>query len=102
MRPIRTERNWTPRQLMINSMIKEDEILASSDPPPPDFGVDPNGPAPDEEFGTVEIPETACMLDEDNLQRFMDAVDTESFFEDMGIQHFISCKTLFESFLSSN
>ena len=99
LHPIRTERNWTPRQLMINSMIKEDEILASSDPPPPDFGVDPNGPAPDEELGTVEIPETVCVLDEDNLQYFTDAVDTESFFEDMGIQHFLSCKSLFESLL---
>ena len=82
---------------MINNMIKEDEILASSDPPPPDFWVDPHGPAPNEEFGTVEIPETAGVLNEDNLQQFMDAVDTESFFEDMGIQRFISCKTLFES-----
>ena len=51
-------------------------------------------------FGTVEIPETACMLIEDNLQHFMDAVDTESF-EDMGIQHFISCNIL-SHFLSSN
>ena len=84
---------------MINNMIKDNEILASSDPPPPDFGVDPDGPAPDEEFGTVEMPVTACMLNEDDLQHFIDAVDTESFFEDMGIQHFIFCKTLLESLL---
>ena len=31
LHPIRTERNWTPKQIMINSIIKESEIMASQE-----------------------------------------------------------------------
>lgn len=84
-----------------DNMIKEEEILASSDSPTLDFGIDPQGPIPDEDFGTIEVPETLCSLDEDGLQYFMDAVDTQSWFEDMCVQHYISCKQLFESLLQT-
>ena len=30
LHPVRTERNWSPRQIMINSIMQEDEIAASS------------------------------------------------------------------------
>ena len=33
MHPLRTERNWSPRQIMINSMIKESDIHQSSEVP---------------------------------------------------------------------
>lgn len=97
LHPVRTERNWTPRQIMMNSLIKEDEIAASSDPPPSDYGIDPLGPVPDEEFGSVEVPETISGLDEEKLERFMSCVDTETAFDDMGIEHYSSCKQLFQS-----
>ena len=65
--PIRTERNWSPRQIMLNSLIREADILSSVDVTPSDFGIDYEGPVPDEEIGTVEVPQTGVPFDEDNL-----------------------------------
>ena len=99
LHPIRTERNWIPKQIMINSMIKESEIMASQEVSHL-FGIDPNGPLPDEDLGTIVIPDTPCPLTEE-LDQFMAFVDTSSTFDDYGIEHFMSCKhflmTLFES-----
>lgn len=77
--PIRTERNWSPRQIMFNSLIKESD-MQSSIGMPYDFGIDYEGPVPDEEIGTVEIPETVVLLDEGDLQELLDIIDTETFF----------------------
>ena len=96
--PIRTERNWSPRQIMINSLIREADI-ASSDIPAEDFGVNPEGPVAEEDVGTVQIPETDPPLDEDELQFFLDHVDIVSSFVDFGVQHYINCKQLFQSML---
>lgn len=42
---------------MFNSLMQESDIQSSIDMPS-DFGIDYEGPVPDEEIGTVEIPET--------------------------------------------
>ena len=63
---------------MINSMIKESEIN-QIEALPLDYGVDYEGPLPDNELGTVCIPETLCPLDEDNIEQFMGQVDTTSY-----------------------
>ena len=98
MHPLRTERNWSPRQIMINSMIKESEVYQSSEVPPSDYGVDYDGPLPDNEVGTVCVPET-CPLDNEDVVQFMDHVDTVSQFEDLGIEHFIECKQFLHTLL---
>ena len=97
MHPVRTEKNWSPRQIMINSMIREADITENLDVPIEDWGIDYEGPAPDELVGTVEIPETVCPLEEQELQQFLDAIDTESRFDDLGVEHYIYCKQLIES-----
>ena len=43
---------------------------------PSDYGVDYEGPPPDNEIGTVYIPETLCPLDEDDIDQSMSQVDT--------------------------
>lgn len=40
LHPIRTERNWSPQQIMINSIIREADISTRVDIPSQDFGVD--------------------------------------------------------------
>ena len=95
LHPIRTERNWSPRQIMINSLIREAEISTNS-VIPQDFGVDIEGPVA-EEVATVEVPDTIPPLNGEDLQQFLDCIDTESSFEDFGIQHYVECKQLFES-----
>ena len=76
---------------MINSLIQQSEISSSSEVPA-DFGVDYEGPIAQEEPGTVEVPLTSPPLSEPDLQEFLDIVDTESFFDDFGLQHYISCR----------
>ena len=97
--PIRTERNWSPRQIMFNSLIQESDAQGNIEMIPSDFGVNYEGPVPDEEIGTVEIPSTTVPLDEDDLQEFLDIIDTETFFDDLGIQHFCNCKEFLQTFL---
>ena len=41
------ERNWSPRQIMINSLIQQVEISSSIEVPD-DFGIDYEGPIPQE------------------------------------------------------
>ena len=76
---------------MINSLIQQTEISSSSEVPA-DFGIDYEGPIAQEEPGTVEIPSTNPPLSESDLQEFLNIVDTESFFDDFGLQHYISCR----------
>ena len=48
--PLRTERNWSPRQIMINSIIKECDIRGEGpEAPPSEYGVDYGGPLPDDQ-----------------------------------------------------
>ena len=81
---------------MINNMIKECEFNQTSETsvPPLDYGIDYGGPLPEDQAGTMCIPETLCPIHDDDLDHFMDQVDTTSYFEDSGIQHFIECKHL--------
>ena len=96
--PIRTEKNWSPRQIMLNSLIQQSDIQ-SNNGIPSNFGVDYEGPVPDEEIGTVEVPPTDVPLNEDDLQELLDIIDTETFFDDLGIQHFCHCKEIIQMLL---
>lgn len=96
--PIRTEKNWSPRQIMLNSLIQQSDIQ-SNNGVPSNFGVDYEGPVPDEEIGTVEVPPTDVPLNEDDLQELLDIIDTETFFDDLGIQHFCHCKEIIQMLL---
>jgi len=89
LHPLRTERNWSPWQIMINSMIRELDLMESVSS---DFGIDFDGPVPDEDPGTLEIPETVSPIDGQDLHDFLQHVDTETFYNDFGIQHFVDCK----------
>ena len=73
---------------MINSLIQQAEIFTSAEVPD-DFGVDYEGPVPQAEPGTVDVPSTDPPLSESDLQEFLSTVDTESFFDDFGLQHYI-------------
>ena len=94
LHPVRTERNWSPRQIMINSILREEEITSSGDVPSLDFGVDMDGPVPDEDIGTLDVPAIISPLDEQDLQEFLQSVDLHSTFEDFGFQHYVECKEL--------
>ena len=70
-------------------MIREEDI---SDTVSSDFGIDPEGPLPEEDAGTVTIPETLPPISEEDLQEFLGIVDTDTSFDDLGVQHYMDCK----------
>jgi len=41
LRPVQMARNWSPHQIMLNSMIQEENILDVVDS---NYGIDPEGP----------------------------------------------------------
>lgn len=90
LHPVRTARNWSPHQIMLNSMIQEEDIsdTVCSD----DYGIDPEAPIAEEDAGTVVIPETLSPLSEDDLQDFLSTVDTDTPYDDLGVQHYMDCK----------
>ena len=90
LHPVRTARNWSPHQIMLNSMIQEGDI--SDTMCADDYGIDPEGPIAEEDAGTVVIPETLSPLSEDDLQDFLSTVDTDMPFDDLGVQHYMDCK----------
>ena len=89
LHPLRTERNWSPWQIMLNSMMRESDLTESVSS---DFGIDFDGPVPDEDSGTLEIPETLSPIDGQDLLDFLQHIDTETFYNDFGIQHYLDCK----------
>ena len=94
--PIRTERNWSPQQIMMNSFIREREAHRYEEVPE-DYGIDFDGPVPEEEIGTIEVPQTTSNLHEEDLEMFLSNVDTTSLFDDFGYQHYIHCRQLYQS-----
>ena len=62
---------------MINSLIREADISASTDIPSQDYGVDPEGVVAEDDVGMVEILPTDPPLDEE-LQTFLDRIDVVS------------------------
>lgn len=70
--PIRTERNWSPQKIWINGMIDPSKRHLTAvrdvfDELPvgqvlEEFGRDNEGPLPEEQLYTIDIPETLCPL----------------------------------------
>lgn len=69
--PLRTERNWSPKKIWINGMIDperrhltavRDVVDGALPVSSEDFGVDYEGPFPDEQIHTIEVPEIVYTL----------------------------------------
>ena len=54
---------------------------------------------PEEEVETIEMPPVPPFLNDADLQEFFAFVNTESSFDDLGLQHFIDCKQLFQNII---
>ena len=74
---------------MINSLVHESEVIVSV---PEDYGIDFSGPIPEEEVGTIEIPETLPPINDTSLREFLGFIDTDTFYEDRAVQYYIHCK----------
>ena len=72
--PLRTEHNWSPKRIWLNSMISQDHELEG----PMDlaiYGIDHGGPLPEEELGTIEVPETLPSLSAEQRQVFYSQIN---------------------------
>ena len=74
---------------MINCLVRESEEVTNV---PEDYGIDFSGPIPKEEVGIAEIPETLPPVNDIHLREFLQLIDTDTFFKDYAIQHYIDCK----------
>ena len=56
---LRTEQNCSPRNIWINSLLKDHH---DTDVDAESYGIDPTGPLPDVDFITFEVPDTLCPI----------------------------------------
>ena len=105
--PLRTERNWSPRKIWINGMIdpeRRDQTAVRDvvdDFIPQDieeFGVDCDGPFPDEQFHTVDVPETSFPLPDAAVEFFAQG---DSVNIDDAVKEYMAKRLWLISYLSS-
>ena len=79
--PVRTERNWSPHKIWVNGMIDpaRRNLTAVTDVVngalvTEELGIDEEGPLPDEQTHTVDVPETLCPLSDSSAQLFLDSL----------------------------
>ena len=90
--PIRTERNWSPHKIWINGMIDPNKRHLTAvrdvfDELPveqivEEFGRDDEGPLPEEQLYTVDIPETLCPLPSVVADSFVNSISSVSNVDD--------------------
>ncbi len=106
LHPLRTEHDWCPRKIWINSVMRDSVDTSFNLRNASMYSVDPAGPLPDEELTTVTVPEIISPLEGEELCDFLDSINTSTAFSsyDMGISYFLSTKrrlyiNLFHMFL---
>ena len=70
------------------------------------YGIDVGGPLPDEDIGTVVIPETVSPFDEDEISEFMVFANRYSRMSSLNdidsiVAHYVSCKSYLNYLLSN-
>ena len=82
--PMRTERNWSPHKIWLNGMIDPERQHLTAvrdvvdDIPQQvieEFGIDDEGPYPDEQLHTMSVPEIPCPLPNSMMYSFMHGND---------------------------
>ncbi len=93
LHPIRTEHNWTPNQIFLNSRISlgqdfhDEEIIEAT------YGRDWQGPIVDEEETVVEVEDLENPLSRENLQHLQRLIpDPMATCQDFGLQLYLICR----------
>ena len=73
---------------MVNSLVRESKVKVNL---PENYEIVVNGPIPEEEIGTIEIPETLPPINDISLWRFLGFID-RYIFEYHAVQHYIDGK----------
>ena len=95
--PLRTENNWNPYKIWMNSVIRDDNTSVGD---LENFGVDENGPIPDEELNTVVIPETLEDVDDELKDLFLRRLHDFTANEDVDpLVEFLQAKSMLNELL---
>ena len=70
--PIRTVNNWTPYKIWINGTISMNDEDVTNISEMEEFGVDEEGPLPEEQLNTVVVPDTLSEIDNNVLDIFVE------------------------------
>ena len=70
--PIRTVSNWTPYKIWINGTISMNDEDVTNISEMEEFGVDEEGPLPEEQLNTVVVPDTLSEIDNNVLDIFVE------------------------------
>ncbi len=90
---MRTERNWTPRQMYVNSIA---ELEGNIDDFPTNYnwyGQDWDGPVAEEQENVVQVDETRNPLSETVYAELQDLIPNPAMeSNDFGLQHYVQCR----------
>ncbi len=85
---LRTEHNWCPRKIWVNSIARDAVDTAFNPQNPCLYGVDPSGPLPEDEVSTVNVPEIVSPLAEEQLEGFLDSIDSTTIIHNLEMAAF--------------
>ena len=88
--PLRTEQNWSPHKIWVNGMVDPErrhltavrDVVDDIPVQPQEFGIDDEGPFPDEQINTIHVPEIPCPLSDLNMEFFMQSRNTSVHIDD--------------------
>ena len=95
--PICTLNNWNPYKIWMNSVIRDDNTSVGD---LENFGVDENGPIPDEELNTVVVPETLEDVNDELKELFLRRLQNFTANEDIDpLVEFLPAKSMLNDLL---
>lgn len=101
--PMRTEHNWSPKRIWLNSMINQGNQLESSeaDLDLEEYGIDYGGPLPEEQLNTVEIPEMLPSVSAEHKALFCTQINLLDWEHNTSASLFIYAKSILLSIINN-
>ena len=77
LHPLRTEHNWSPKRIWLSSIISQGHCLEDIEPDVnlEEYGIDYDGPLPEEQINTVEVLETLPTLSAERKELFCSQIN---------------------------
>lgn len=88
LHPVRTERNWTPRQLWINGMAHRASLEENTDDIE-HYGIDPQGPTPLDQISSVEVYDVPNPLSTGQFQELNSVINPLAESQEYGIDIYL-------------
>ena len=90
LRPVQTERNWSPERLWVNGMLNRQMQNEAITQDIEWYGTDPEGPSPLEEHGSVEVEDIENPFPEELFEEFRQLINPVAESSSFGIDIYLS------------